>query len=104
MTAQKKVNRIGEIILAILGGVFGLLGAVLAIGFGAFADTISNGVAALLCSVMGIVAIFFLSSKPKVAAWLLLCGGVGVLISVSLSGVLPSILMIIAGVMCLVRK
>jgi uncharacterized membrane protein YbhN (UPF0104 family) len=109
----QKVGRGGEITLAIIGGVFGLGGAVFAMMVGAVDESVNAevttssasiaGWAALGFSALALISTFFVKSKTKLAGWLLLIAAVGGLISISLFYVLPFILLLIAGLMCLLR-
>jgi hypothetical protein len=109
---KMRVSRVAELTLGIIGGIFGMLGALFAIGFGGIQSAVGssasqnvavNGWSALLFSTVAIVAVFFIASKPKLSGWLLVVAAVGGLISISLFFVLPFILLIIAGLMTLLR-
>lgn len=84
--------RIASLILGIVGGLFGLGGAVFALfvgglgsAFGAEgAETVTGlGFAAIPLAVIGIVGGALAISKPKTAAWLQLISAVGGLIAIS---------------------
>lgn len=103
----RRVGRAGEMTLAILGGVFGIIGGIIAVGVGgaqhAVGDQSMNvgglGWAAVGFSTLAIVAAFFASSRSKLAGWMLLIAAIGGLISVSFFYILPFILLAIAGLM-----
>ena len=84
--------RIASLILGIIGGLFGLGGAIFALfvgglgsAFGAEgAETVTGlGFAAIPLSVLGIVGGALALSRPKTAAWLQLISAVGGLIAIS---------------------
>lgn len=103
-TVKKQKDRTAELVLGIIGGVLGLMGAMLALMLDSFADTAGNGIGALICSSMGIAGVFCLDTKIKLSAWLFIVGGTGTLISIGGFGFVPCTLLVIAGVMCLARK
>ncbi len=111
-TEAAKVGRAGEITLAILGGVFGIIGGLFAVGVGGLQQTGSGatqmnvgglGWSAIAFSALAIVAAFFVRSRSKLAGWLLIISAVGGLISISFFYILPFILLLIAGLMSLLR-
>lgn len=84
--------RVAALILGIIGGLFGLGGAVFALfvggvgsAFGAEgAETVTGlGFAAIPFAIVGIVGGALALSKPKAAAWLQLVSAVGGLIAIS---------------------
>lgn len=111
--APRPVSRTAEMILGILGGVIGLGAGLFAIGVqnvatetGVADDNLVGtlGVAAIIISILGIVAAVSVTRKPIVWGWVLIACAVGVVIAVSLFGVIPGILMLIAGLMAVIRK
>ncbi len=102
-----------EFILGLLGGIFGFIGAILALFIGgvdaAFSDTgesqiIGLGWAAIFLSILGIIGSIFVKGKPKVGGALMLISAVGGLISISLFYLLPFVLLFIGGLMGFFRK
>ena len=96
--------------LGLVGSIFGILGALFAImvggigsGFGAEgASQISGlGVSALGFSVLGLIGAVLPSNKEKLAGWILVISAIGVLVSISMFGVLPFILFLIGGILTL---
>lgn len=84
--------RLASLILGIIGGLFGLGGAVLALfvgglgsAFGAEgAETVAGlGFAAIALAILGIIGGALAMTKPKTAAWLQLISAVGGLIAIS---------------------
>lgn len=107
-----KVNRVGEMVLIILGGVFGLMSSGFAVSAGIFASVLKNshaseflwrGVFGFLVSVLALVLLSFLSSHSRVAGWLLIGVAVAGFLCVGYFYILPGILLFIAGLMCLLR-
>ncbi len=98
-------------VLAILGGVFGIIGGLFAIGVGGVQGAVGDqsmnvgslGWAAIGFSTLAVIAAFFADSRSKLTGWLLIIAAFGGLISISFFYILPFILIIIAGLMCLLR-
>lgn len=108
---QQPVSRTGEMVLAILGGVFGIFGGLFAVFIGSL-QTVGEGEgmnvgilgwSAIAFSVLAIVSAFYANSRAKLAGWLLVVAAIGGLVSISFFFILPFILIIIAGLMCLLR-
>lgn len=108
---SQKVSRVGEMVLAITGGIFGIIFGIVALGVGGLQSAVHsggtnvaiNGGVSILFSALALVAAFFVSSKSKLAGWLLIISAVGGVISISAFYILPFILLLIAGLMCLFR-
>jgi disulfide bond formation protein DsbB len=63
---EDKKSRTLEIVLAIIGGIFGLLGGVFALIFSAFAPSVGVlGVSAILASIVGLIGGIYVSSNAK---------------------------------------
>ena len=111
LSEEQKVGRVGEMVLAIIGGVFGIIAGVFGLFVGGIQSAVHsggsnvaiNGGFAIGFSALAIVAAFFVWSKSKLAGWMLVVSAIGGLISVSAYYILPFILLIIAGLMCLLR-
>lgn len=111
VVASPKVSRVGEMVLAIVGGIFGIIFGIVALGLGGVQSALHasgsnvaiNGTIAILFSTLAIVMAFFVSSRPKLAGWLLLLAAVGGLVSISAFYILSFILILIAGLMSLLR-
>lgn len=99
-------GRTAEFVLALLGGIFGIFGALFAIMFGSFIqDNIRFlGWSALVFSAIAIVSSVLVRIKPKIAGGLMLVSAIGGLVSISLFYVLPFILLIVGGLMALLKK
>ncbi|QQE78097.1 DUF4064 domain-containing protein [Alicyclobacillus sp. SO9] len=100
--------KVASMVLGIVGSVFGVIAAITAMfiggvggAFGANgASTITSlGWGALFASIVGLIGSILVSGKPKVAAVLMLIGGIAGIISVSYFYILPGILLIIPGIM-----
>jgi hypothetical protein len=107
------MNRTTEFVLGLIGGIFGLISSVFALFVGGVgqvfevedAGEVSGlGWAAVVFSILGIVAAAVVKNKPKPAGIIFLISGIGGIISVSAAYILPGILLIIAGILSLVRK
>jgi len=105
------LSRTTEFVLGLIGGIVAFGGAFFALAFGAVDKAVSGsgtisglGVAAFVFAALAIVGAIVVKLKPKLGGWLLLLSGVGILISISLFGVLPMLLLVPAGLMGLLRK
>ncbi len=111
VVASQPVSRVGEMVLAIVGGIFGIIGGIIALAVGGVqsathtsgTNVAVNGGVAIAFSALALVAAFFVVSRSKLAGWLLLISAVGGLIAISAFYILPFILLLIAGLMCLLR-
>ena len=105
------MQRTTEFVLGLIGGIFGIFGAFFGLFFGAVDKAVSGsgtiislGSSAFIFAALGIIGSIVVKFKPKFGGVLLLVSGIGVLISISLFGVLPALLLIPAGLMGLIRK
>jgi len=105
-TPQPEISRTTEMVLGIIGGVFGILGAIFAIVFSAFGgdEILMLGMSALIGSIVGIVGAVYVKNNAKYAGIILIISAIWVLVSISLFGILPAVLLGIAGILALVRK
>jgi hypothetical protein len=110
---KRKISRTIELLLGILGGVFGIFGAIAAILLGglgaAFAASGSGqitvlGISALFASIVGIGAAAFVLNNPKMGGIILIISAIWLLISISLFGVLGAVLLGLAGLLAILRK
>lgn len=106
MTEIKETSRTIELVLGIIGGIFGLLGGIFAVLFGslAAANIVILGISAILASIIGIVGSVYVTRNAKTGGIILIVSAVWLLISISLFGVMGSILLGIAGLVALLRK
>lgn len=105
------MNRTTEMVLGILGGLFGFGGAFFALFMGAVDESFNGtselsglGTSAFVFSILAIIGGILVKFKPKAAGWLMLISGVAILISISLFGVVPALFLVAAGLMGLLRK
>lgn len=105
--------RTTEFVLGLIGGIFGFIGAILALFIGgvdaAFSDTgtsdvIGLGWAAFIFSALAIVGSVVVKSRAKVGGVLLLISAIGGLISISMFYLISAILIGIAGLMGVFKK
>lgn len=111
MKEKPKTSRTGEIVLGILGGVFGLVAAVLEMGVSAISSATGNNagltgltVGMLIASIMAIMLPFFISKNRVLIGWLSIVAGVAMFICAGGFGIFCGVLTIIGGVLTLVRK
>lgn len=99
--------------LGILGGVFGLIGAILAIGLGGVghalgsqdvASVSKNGIVALFAAIAGLVGAILIFKNTKLAGWLMIGSAVIGFIAAFLAYIISAIFFLIAGIMALTIK
>ena len=86
------------LVMGILGGVFGMLFALLAIGVGGIGNDstiVGLGIGAFAFSIAAIVGGALTGSRAGWAAAIMLICGVGIIISISAFGVFPGALMLL---------
>ncbi|KXZ18401.1 hypothetical protein AXI59_16375 [Bacillus nakamurai] len=107
------MKRTTEFVLGLLGGIFGFIGAIMALIVGGLdaslnssgtSEIIGLGWGAVFLSILGIVASVVVRKKPKLGGVLLLISGIGGLICISMFYLLPAVLLVIPGIMGLIRK
>jgi len=94
--------------LGLIGGIFGFLGAMFAIFVGIAGEAFGSanasqfyalGSSAMVFSTLGIAGACL--SGRKIGGWLMIISAIMVLISISLFGVLPFVLLLIGGIVTL---
>ena len=107
---EKIKSRTVELVLGLLGGIFGLIGAITAIMFGGLGQALNAsgassivgaGVMAIIFSIIGIVGAVIVKSRNKTAGYMMLISAFGGLICISLAYVISFILLLIGGIMAL---
>jgi hypothetical protein len=111
--SQKQSSRGGlgaNFWLGFEGGVFGILGGIIALAAGSFSPYVGGdtelcwfGAGAIISSISGIVGRVF-DKKPKVGGTLMIVAAIGILISISLFGVLSCILFLVGGILIFTRS
>lgn len=99
-------DRTAEFLLGLIGGIFGILGAVFAVVVGqigaAFSPGLESvtylGISALFFAFLGLVGGAIVKSRAKAGAGLMLVSAIGGLISVSLAYVPAFLLLLVGGV------
>ncbi|MGC9517466.1 MAG: DUF4064 domain-containing protein [Methanomicrobiales archaeon] len=101
-----ETSRTIELVLGIAGGIFGLIGGVIAVLLGSFAgdEIVLLGISAILASIVGIVGSVYITKDPKIGGIVLVVSAIWLLISISLFGVLGTILLGISGLLAIFRK
>jgi uncharacterized membrane protein len=98
--------------LGIIGGIFGILAALLVVLIGGVGEAFqatgasslyANAAGAFIFSIVGMAG-GVLEKRKIIAAALMIIGAFGVLISISLFGVLTFILFLIGGIIILMQK
>lgn len=107
------MNRTTEFVLGLIGGIFGFVGAIMALFIGevdaAFSSSGSStvtglGWAAFLFSILAIIGSIVVKSKAKVGGILLIVSAIGGTISISMFYLIPAVFLLIAGLMGVFRK
>ena len=104
MSETVEKSRTLELVLGIIGGVFGLLGGLAALVFSVFAtDILWLGISAILASILGIVGSVYVRSNPRNGGVLLIVSAVWLLISISAFAIPGTVFLGLAGVLALLR-
>jgi hypothetical protein len=100
-----------EFILGLLGGIFGFVPAVLALGIGSLAAGFGGsiniaglGLLAIVASIVGIIGAAVSGGNPKVGGGLMVISAVMGLIGVSFFYLLSAVLLFVGGIMSLIKK
>lgn len=98
--------------LGIIGGIFGILGAIAAIMIQSLSEAFNatsgtnlyyNAAAAIIFSIVGIVG-GVLETRKMLGAALMIIGALGVVISISAFGILTFVLFLVGGILILMQK
>lgn len=112
-TTKPRPKRTAELLLGILGGIFGLLGAGFALfvgglggvfGMAGAKQIVTLGWLAIVASIIGLVGAGLVTSRTKLAGGLMLFAAILGLISISFGYLFATILLGIAGILALFRK
>lgn len=107
------MKRTTEFVLGLIGGIFGILSAIVALFIGgvdaAFSSTgtsdiVGLGWSAVILSIVGIVGSVVVKSKAKFGGILMIISAIGGLISISMFYILPAVLLLIGGLMGVFKK
>lgn len=110
---KKPTNRVAEMILGIMGSIFGILGGLFAImidGIGAeFGAQDSGsitglGIAVIITCIITLILSCIINKKRVLIGILLIIGGILNFIFISFFGILSGILILVAGILVLIRK
>ena len=103
--------KIASLILGIIGGIAGLIGATLALGVGGLgsafdasgaSEVVGLGWSAFLFAILAIVGAALAIAKPKISGWMQLIACIGGLISISAFWAPSAILLLISSILALV--
>ncbi|MEY8351473.1 DUF4064 domain-containing protein [Bacillus cereus] len=107
------MKRTTEFVLGLIGGIFGIIGAILALmvgGLGAAFEAegansiIGLGWAAVGLSILGIVGSVVVKSKAKAGGIMMTIAAIGGIICIFVFYLLPGVLLLIGGLMGIFRK
>jgi hypothetical protein len=97
--------RMAAMVLGIVGGIFGLFSAVLALGIGGIGQNVGSegagltttlGALAFVWSLLALLGAGLALNKPRLAAGLLLVAGIATIISISFFAILAAPLELLA--------
>ena len=98
------------ITLAIIGAVFGLIGAVFALGIGSLGSAfgaggansaLKGGLIDILASIVGLVGGILIFSKPKVGGWMLIGSAIAGFVATFIAFLIPFVLFLVSGIISL---
>ena len=101
------------LVMGVIGGVFGIIASVLAMTVGGLGSAfgaegadqvVALGFAAMLFSVLGIIAGAISKTKKKLSGYLLLISGIAGFICISMFFIISGILFIVSGLMGVLSK
>lgn len=107
------MKRTAEFVLGLIGGIFGILCAFIALFIGGLGSAleadgantvIGLGWGAVALSVLGIVGSVMVRSKAKVGGIMMTVAAIGGFICISIIYLLPGVLLLIGGLMGIFRK
>lgn len=107
------MKRTTEFVLGLIGGIFGILCAFIALFIGGVAsameaegasNVIGLGWVAVALSILGIVGSVMVKSKAKVGGGMMTIAAIGGFICISFIYILPAVLLLIGGLMGIFRK
>ncbi|MFN2745167.1 MULTISPECIES: DUF4064 domain-containing protein [Bacillus] len=107
------MKRTTEFVLGLIGGIFGFIGAFIALMIGGIDAAFSSsgtsqivglGWGAVFFSILGIVGSVIVRNKAKLGGIMLLISAIGGFICIFMFYILSGVLLFIAGIMGLVRK
>ena len=103
---EKKTSRTVEVIVGILGGIFGIIRwncCLITLEF-SLQESQGLGISAIIASIVGIAGAAYVLKSPKWGGIVLIISAVWLLVSISLFGVLGAVLLGLAGLLALLRK
>lgn len=105
-TTATETSRTIELVLGIIGGIFGLLGGVFAIIVSTVggSEILVLGISAILASIVGIIGSVYVKNNAKTGGIILIVSAIWLLISISACGILGAVLLGISGLLALIRK
>lgn len=107
------MKRTAEFVLGLVGGIFGILCAFIALFIGGLGSAleadgantvIGLGWGAVALSILGIVGSVMVRSKAKVGGIMMTVAAIGGFICISIIYLLPGVLLLIGGLMGIFRK
>jgi hypothetical protein len=99
--------RIAALIIGILGGLFGILSAVLALvvgGIGGSGTVVGLGWSALVFCILGFLGAGLAMGRPRLGALILLIAAIGITISVSWFAVIAAPLFLVAALLAFLGR
>lgn len=110
---ERPTNRVAEMILGIMGSIFGMLGGLFAIMVGSIGNEFEAsdsgqvfglGIAVILTCIITLILSCIINKKRVLMGVLLVIGGLLNFIFIGFFGILSGILILVAGILALIRK
>lgn len=110
---KSTTSRVAEMVLGIIGGIFGMIAGVMALFVGEIGAALDAeggtgvaglGLACIAVSVLALVLSCMINKKRILFGWLIIICGILNIIFVSVLGILSGIIIVVAGILSLSRK
>lgn len=110
---KSTTSRVAEMVLGIIGGVFGMIAGVTALFVGGLGEALEEGtgsgvaglgLACILVSILALVLSCMINKNRVLFGWLIIICGILNIIFVSAFGILSGIIIAVSGIIALSRK
>ena len=110
---QSTTSRVAEMVLGIIGGVFGMIAGVMALFVGGLGEALEEGtgsgvaglgLACILVSILALVLSCMINKNRVLFGWVIIICGILNIIFVSAFGILSGIIIAVSGIIALSRK
>lgn len=110
---KSTTSRVAEMVLGIIGGVFGMIAGVMALFVGGIGEALEEGtgsgvaglgLACIVVSILALVLSCMINKNRILFGWLIIICGILNIIFVSAFGILSGIIIAVSGIIALSRK